>query len=312
MTAVGAALVHLEVSEPVPIEAPAGSDVVVRLRASCPDERNRCGLSVRVTAPDGSEATHPLATHQGTVSDTADIVLHVPPRVGEHVWRFALPAHEIAGVRCDEATLDVAVHARPQTTSLAVWDIPSPVAIGARFAVRVGAKSAAGCVLTGQPVEICDDAGTVVAQCVLGDAPLPGTAALYWTDVELVAPANEGLASWSVRFAAAALDLPHDGASSTFSAEVVRPPEHKLTVKVVEKDTANAIDEAVVRLGAFRAETGRSGYAEIRVPKGRYELQVWKAGYDIKPATLELDGDVSIEVEALALPEEDPDARWTM
>jgi uncharacterized membrane protein len=86
----------------------------------------------------------------------------------------------------------------------------------------------------------------------------------------------------------------------------------KLTVKVVEKDTANAIDEAVVRLGAFRAETGRSGYAEISVPKGRYELQVWKAGYDIKPATLELDSDVSIEVEALALPEEDPDARWTM
>ena len=60
------------------------------------------------------------------------------------------------------------------------------------------------------------------------------------------------------------------------------------------------IEEALVRLGAYRAETGRAGFAEIRLPKGRYELNVWKAGYEIKPTTLDLDRDASVEIEALA------------
>ena len=33
--------------------------------------------------------------HDGAISETGDIVLKVPPRIGEHVWRFVLPAHEI-------------------------------------------------------------------------------------------------------------------------------------------------------------------------------------------------------------------------
>ena len=311
MTATGTALVHLEMSEPVPIEAAAGGSIVVRLRASCPAGRNRCGMPVRVTAPDGAEATHGLAAHAGGVSETEDIILRVPPRVGEHVWRFVLPAHEIAGTRYEEATLAVPAQAGPQTTSLAVWDIPSPVVIGERFTVKVGAKSSAGCDLKRRSVEIrCG--GNVVARGALGDTPWPGTAALYWTELGLAAPPQEGACSWSAQFEASSLELPHDGTSSTFSVVVVRPPEHKLTIKVIEKDTANPIDEAVVRLGAYRAETGRAGLAEIRMPKGRYELHVWKAGYDIKPTTLDLQDDASIEVEALIVPEEDPDAIWKM
>ncbi len=66
------------------------------------------------------------------------------------------------------------------------------------------------------------------------------------------------MASWTARFEAAELELPHDDASSSFSAAIVRPPEHTLTVKVIEKDTAHPVEEALVRLGAYRAETGRS------------------------------------------------------
>ncbi len=39
--------------------------------------------------------SHAFASHDGAVSETGDIVLKVPPRVGEHVWHFVLPAHEI-------------------------------------------------------------------------------------------------------------------------------------------------------------------------------------------------------------------------
>ena len=180
-----------------------------------------------------------------------------------------------------------------------------------QFKVKIGAKSSAGCGLKGRGVEVLRD-GKVVARGALGDAPFPGTAALYWTELELAAPQEAGMASWTVRFEADGLDLPHEGASSTFSAAIVPPPDHTLTVKVIEKDSAAPVEEALVRLGAYRAETGRAGFAEVRLPKGRYELNVWKAGYEIQPTTLDLDRDASVEIEALLVPEEDPDARWKM
>ena len=54
---------------------------------------------------------------------------------GEHVVRLVLPAHTIEGVANAEAALEVPLRVRPQTTSLAVWDVASPVGAGARFSV---------------------------------------------------------------------------------------------------------------------------------------------------------------------------------
>lgn len=310
--AAGTAPVHLEVSEPVPVEAAAGSEIVLRVRASCRAGCDRSGMAIRAVAPDGSETAHPFAMHDGAASETADIVLRAPLRVGEHVWRFVLPAHEIDGVRYEETAISVPVRVRPQSTSLAVWAVPSPVVAGERFTVNVGAKSAAGCELKDRGVEIRSADGLVVARGQLGDAPWPGTAALYWTAIELPAPAEAGLCSWSVAFDAADLEISHDGAASTFGVAIVRPPQHKLTVKVIEKDTAAPIEDVLIRLGAYRATTGQSGLAEIRMPKGQYELQIWKVGYEAPSTTLQLDDDVSVQVEALVVPEEDPDAIWKM
>jgi hypothetical protein len=269
-------------------------------------------MMVHVVGPDGVAAEHRFTGHDGVVSETGGIVLRVPPRLGEHVWQFSLPAHEIKGRRYAEATLTLAIQARPQASSLAVWDVPSPVVAGERFMVKVGAKSSVACELAGLGVEIRDASGAIVARGSLGAKSWPGTAGLYWTTLELQAPDGEGLCSWSVTFDAGTLDVPHDGAASTFTIATVRPPDHTLTIKVIEQDTAGPVAEALVRLGPYRAETGRTGMAEIRLPKGCYEVNVWKVGYEIVPKTLELDRDVSIEIVALATPEEDPDARWKM
>jgi hypothetical protein len=307
----GAALVQLELSEPVPIEVAVGSSIIVRLRVSCAVGRDRTGMMAKLVAPDGSETWHRIAKHDGAISETAEIVLIVPAQVGRHTWRFVMPPHDIARKHHTEAALEISVRARPQASSLAVWDIPSPVVTGAPFKVKVGAKSSAECVLKGRAVEILRD-GDVASCGVLGDVPLAGTAALYWTELELAAPPEAGMTLWTARFEASGLDLPHDDTSTTFSAAVVRPPDHTLTVKVIDKNTASPVEDALVRLGAYRAETGQSGLAAIRLPKGRYELNVWKVGYDIEPTTLDLDQDASIEVLALLVPEEDPDARWKM
>mgnify|MGYP003343211856 CR=1 FL=1 len=74
------------------------------------------------------------------------------------------------------------------TISLAVWDVPMPVVAGERFTMKVGAKSSAGHSLTHRKVEVCTAAGSVVASGVLGEAPLAGTEALYWTALEAPAP----------------------------------------------------------------------------------------------------------------------------
>ncbi len=314
----GAGLVRLAVSEPAPLAAAAGGSITVRMRAWSADGRDRTGLAVRMIAPDGTAArAFPLVSHADGVSETADIVLTAPPRVGEHVFRFVLAAHEIAGTHYSEAALDLPVQVHPQSTSLAVWDVPSPVVAGTRFTIKAGAKSAADCALAGRAIEVCDAGGAVVARGTLGDAPLPGTGALYWAALELTAPAKEGVATWTVRFAADGLDLPHEGATAAFSTAVVPPPEHRLTVKVIEQATAAPLAEVALRLieprlGAYRGTTGAGGLAEIALPKGRYELHVWKAGYDAPPRPVEIGADAFVEVAAVVVPEEDPDARWKM
>jgi hypothetical protein len=244
--------------------------------------------------------------------DSAEIALRAPRRVGEFVWTVHGPAHQTAAAHHEGSTLAIAFRTLPQGTSLAVWDIPSPVVTGARFAIKVGAKSAAGQELRGARIEIRDDTGATVAQSMLGGTPWPDTSALYWTEVELRAPAQEGLGAWRATFAASELELPHEASSSTFSVAVVRPPEHRLTVKVVDRETANPVENAIVRAGAFRATTNPDGLAQVAMPKGTFDLAIWKVGYEAPVRTVVIEDDMTVEVEVLTLPEEDPDAVWTM
>ena len=48
------------------------------------------------------------------------------------------------------------------------------------------------------------------------------------------------------------------------------------------------------------------------MPKGIYDLNIWKVGYEAPARTMEVNEDVTVEVEALCLPEEDPDTLWRM
>jgi len=308
----GGALVHLTVSEPLPLEASAGDGVTVTARASCEDGRDRSGMAITVTAPDGETAMHAFAVHADGVSETGAVTLAAPPRLGVHVFRFALSPHEIAGTHYAQAVLDVPVRVTPQATSLAVWDVPSPVVAGTHFVIKAGAKSTASVTLAGGAIEVCTETGDIAGRGVLSDAPLQDTEALYWTDIQLKAPRTEGMVTWSARFEASELNLPHDGATTSFSVAVVRPPEHVLSVRVIEQATAAPIPDVELRLGAYRGTTGASGLAEIALPKGRYELRLWKVGFEAPPRPVEIGADAFVEIEALVVPEEDPDARWRM
>jgi hypothetical protein len=295
--------------EPLPAEVPVGADLVLKVKVSCSEGCDLAGMPVRIEPSDGAAATTALAAN---ASESSDIAVKAPQQVGEHAFTVAVEPHEAGGILHEGRSLPVIVKTVPQGTSLAVWDIPSPVVIGKPFEVKVGAKSTADCALTDTSIEVCDESGAVAAHGRLGEAPWPGTSALYWTAVELVAPEKEGLSQWSVRFAAAELALPHNGAVGQFSVAVLRPPEHRLTVTVIEKESKAPIEDVQIRLGAYRGATDPSGVAEIMMPKGSYELHVWRAGYEAPAQAVGIAGDVSAQVEMSIVPEEDPDAVWTM
>ena len=63
---------------------------------------------------------------------------------------------------------------------------------------------------------------------------------------------------------------------------------------------------------ALAWSTSRIGMPEIAVPKGSYELRMWKVGYEAPSQPVEIAADAYLEIAALTVPEEDPDALWRM
>jgi hypothetical protein len=195
--------------------------------------------------------------------------------------------------------------------SLAIWDVPSPVIVGGRFAMKVGAKCGDGCVLSDRRIEIRDEGGIIVASGILGALPWEGTTGLYWTIVGAEAPAHPGIYSWSVAIAATGSETLHEaGTRAALSFAAVPHPDRAALIKVVDKLTKSPVADAQVRLGVYRASTDAHGIAKLAVSGRRHTLFVWKAGYE--PPTLEVDatGDGLLEVQMAPLPEENPDARW--
>jgi hypothetical protein len=302
---------RIEVEASPPAEVAVGSEIELQVHLSCSEGCELDGAQIDVAAPDATLSTFRLSGREGADA-TGVIVVKAPQTVGQHAWTVAFTAQEIADIHHEASSTSVCITARPHATSLAVWDMPAPVVTGERFTIKVGAKSSADCRLEGQRIEICDEAGSVAGRATLQGSPWPGTSGLYWTEVELRAPSNGGLSSWSARFAPAGLESAHDETSSQFHIAVVRPPEHTVTVKVIEKQSAAPVGDVQVRLGAYRGATDQSGLAQISVGKGRYDLHIWKVGYEAPGRTVDIYDDVAVEIEAVALPPEDPDALWGM
>jgi hypothetical protein len=307
-TAVHAHSATIEVTEPLPPEILVGADITVKVRVACSDGCDLRNVPLKVVAPDGAT----IASHFtiGDGDECGQVRINAPPRVGDHAWTLVLPAREGAGLTHLECVAPLSFRTKPVDSSLAVWDIPSSVVTGERFQIKVGAKSSADSVLRGKGIEICREEGTVVARGVLQDSPFPGTSALYWATLELVAPPNDGIYSLSARFEADELDLYHNSSSTKFGFVVVRPPEHIVTVRVIEQETGVPIGDVQIRLGAYRAVTDQNGQAQINTAKGSFELNIWKVGYDAPQRTVDVNADAIVKVEAVVVPEDDPDAGW--
>jgi hypothetical protein len=187
-------------------------------------------------------------------------------------------------------------------TSLAIWDLDSPVVIGRAGRMKAGAKCSAGCALIDHPVEIRDQSGARVAQGPLGSQPWPGTTGLYWVEIEFHAPEKIGTHVWSIALA-------HGDAFSNFTLITVAPPEHTLTIRVRDKQSQAALPEAEVRLGVYRAASDDRGVAAVELPTGSYSLSVWKVGYEQFTTAIDVTNSITVDVE-LAVEVEPQEQYW--
>ena len=244
-----------------------------------------------------------LASFEEQINETDEFTVKGPIELGECTWSVVFPAQEVGGVLHEESSTPVVFNVKPHATSIAVWDVPSPIAFNDKFKMKVGVKCSAECKLMDQKIGIYGPKGKKVATGALGGVPWPGTSALYWAEVELEAPGAEGYYRWRVKFPKPDLELPHDEASYHFGFTSARPPEHVVTVEVTDKDRKTPLKNAMVALHScgtvYRKGADDGGVAGVSVPKGEYELRVLKNGYEEFETTVEVASDVTIKAELL-------------
>jgi hypothetical protein len=298
--------VTIELREPLDPEVAAGAEVTLRFDVSCVSGCDMRGSHVDVIAPDGTVVTRELIEYADSVNRSPDIVVRAPAQVGEFAWTIRVPTHESRTAVHEECSRVVPFKSEPHMTSLAVWDVRSPIVTTSRFDAKVGVKCSASCALAGHIVEVRDAGGAVAGTGMLSDSPWPGTSGLYWAELPLAAPEIEGVHSWSAVFRTADLTLPHKEALAAFSFRAVGRPDHRVTIHVVDKDAA-PLEDVEVRLGVYRAKTDERGIACVDVPKGSYDLDAWKTGYHVPSRAVEVLSDISVHVESTVVPEKDPD-----
>jgi len=190
----------------------------------------------------------------------------------------------------------------PHTTSMAVWDVPSPIEIGGQVKVKVGVKCHADCMLEGARIQICDSEGKKVAEGRLGGLPLPGTDSLYWTEVEFKASGAEGYHEWTSRFLRAQAGVPHKEAAYNFGLMMSLPVRHLLSVSATDSVTMAPLDNAYIRVGGYTLFTDGAGTAKVSVAGGRCEFVAWKRNYKMSRTIIDVVKDEDLKVELLHSP----------
>ena len=302
--------IALEWLEAVPADIDAGAGFTLVVRVTAPPEFDLSKAALQITAAENGLLTGrpPQFIRDGNLMR---IALAAPEAIGEFAWRLVMAEHRGDGIVWRETSLPFSFRTRPHPTSLAVWDCPSPVVIGETFRLKVGLQCSAGCAtLRTEQIEIHDEADAVVAGATLSATPWPQTDALYWAEVTVTAPDRIGQHTWTVKFSPSQQPLPHSEAAFAFGFITDSPPEHVVIVEVVEEGTEKPLENARLRLGAYRQSTDATGLTQFAVPRGEHELSIWMAGYAASARTLDVRSDARIRIAAKALASVNPDFYW--
>jgi hypothetical protein len=276
----------------------AGAELTLHFEVSSVPARDLRGHAILIKDQDGANrGSIELTSFDGETNETVDLVVKAPVTAGGYTWLAMCPAVVKERFSYEETSTPISFNVKPHTTSVIAWDTPSAVVAGERFTIKVGIKCSSECHLEKSHVEIYNQNGTQVATGTLPGDIWPGTTGLYFAEVELQAPAEEGLYTWSVRCPALDAGPPHDEGSVSFGVRVVHRPEYVVKVETVDKVSQTPLIGARVVMHPYRAVTDERGVAEVRVAKGAYKLFVSQTSYVTFGLPVEVTADMTARAE---------------
>lgn len=296
----------ISVVKPAPAEVDAGSEMALNISVSCASACDLRGEIVEIIAQDEAVIGEiELAEFDEKGNETGEFVVKAPTAPGSYTWSAIFRAQEQKGVLHKARSAPFSFTVKPHVTSIAIWDVPSPIVLNNKFKFKVGVSCSLDCKLTDGKIEIYDQEGRQVATEKLGRVPWQGTNALYWTEVELESPCTEGRYTWQAKFPKPDSEPAHEAACFSFGFITARPPEHQVTVEVIDKDKNTPIENAYVLLSPYRNYSGDGGVAKIGVAKGEYELNVAKADYKPFQTIINVATDMAVKAELVYAPVKD-------
>jgi hypothetical protein len=238
-----------------------------------------------------------LTQFDGETNRTDEFAVKAPVKAEAYTWLAVCPAIVKAGISYVEASTPISFTVKRHTTHVVAWDVPSAIVSGERFRIKVGIKCSSECRLANRDFEIYDHEGIQVATGTLPGDRWPGTTGLSVAEVELQAPASEGLYSWSVKGPGSDVGIPHAEGSNSFGVRVVSHPECLVTVETVDRISQTPLGGARVVMHPYKAVTDGRGIAQMRVAKGEYRLFVSQTKYLTFAVPVEITADMTARAE---------------
>jgi hypothetical protein len=276
----------------------AGAEITVQCEVSCVPACDLRGHALLIKDQAGADRGRiELTAFDGKTNETDEFVVKAPVKAGLYTWLGVCPAVVKKGISYAEASIPISFTVKPHTTSVVAWDTPSAVVAGERFRIKVGIKCSSECHLENRHFGIYDHKGEQVATVTLTGELWPGTTGLYFAEVDLQAPAEEGLYTWSVKCPGSDAGIPHDEGSVSFGVRVVSHPEYVVKVETVDKVSQTPLSGARVVMHPYRAVTDERGVAEMRVSRGAYKLFVSQTKYITFGLPVEVQADMTARAE---------------
>jgi len=288
----------------------ADAEVRLQVKVSCSPVCDLRGHTLLIKDHAGADVTHiELTRFDGTATETNEFAVKAPFNPGRYTWSVVSPAVVRQRVSCPEATSSVSFGVKPHTTNVVVWDIPSAIVVGETFKVRVGIKCAHECPLASRDFEVWSHEATLKGRGKLSDDRWPGTSALYVGEVELEAPVQEGLYTWTVKGPSTLLgagpstsEIPHAEGSASSGVRAVTHPECLVTVEAIDQVSQAPVSGARVVMHPYKAVTDERGVAQVRVAKGAYQLFVSQTRYVTFGLPVEVVADMTARAELFLEP----------
>jgi len=274
-----------------PAVVDAGAELTLEATVTCSPPRDLRGHTLFV-----NDHAVELTEFDGAANRTREFVAKAPVPPGEYTWSAVFPAFDMEGVSYLQASTQISFIVKPHASYIVVWETPSAVVVGERFRIKVGMKCSSECDLGRRDFGIYDHDGKQVATSTVSGDRWPSTG-LHVADVELQAPAREGLYTWSARSTGSDTAIPHDEGSISFGIRVVGQPDYRVKVAAIDQASQAPLSGARVVMHPYQAVTDESGVAEVHVPKGTYRLFVTQTDYLTFGLPVEVTEDMTVRAE---------------